>query len=110
MTGTVSPIAQRVAFKLDGAIAFEALLLTRLAQLPATRRQEWLRGLLVRGFERECLSLRAIQRDEQKHAKPPPTEAMAVEPPAAPQASSARPIAGNVDNVVSFASLRKVIG
>lgn len=104
MKATVSPIAQRIAFKLDGAMPFEALILTRRAQIPAGRREEWLRGLLLQGFQHECEALQSIQRDEQNHAKPSPIEATALQVP------PAKPVMVMPCNVVSFAALRKVIG
>jgi len=110
MKATVASIAQRIALELDGAIAFEALILTRLAQLPTTRHQEWLRGLLVRGFQRECRGLRSIQHEQANSTKAPPREAIVIEQSSALQASPAMPIPCSSDNVVSFAALRKVIG
>lgn len=120
MKATVSPIAQRIALQLDGAMPFEALILTRHAQLPASRQQEWLRGLLVRGFECECRALRAIQGEEQDGATAPPTAAIAVVPASVSEARPAPPtparpmrarrMPGDSDKVVSLASLRKVIG
>ena len=44
----------RVVLQLDPRIALEAIILTRLDRIPKTRRQEWLRGLLVQGFRIEC--------------------------------------------------------
>jgi len=110
MKATVASIAQRIALELDGAIAFEALILTRWAQLPIARRQEWLRGLLVRGFQRECRVLRSIQHEQANSTKAPPREAIAVEQLSTPRASPATPIPCISDNVVSFAALREVIG
>ena len=48
----------RVVIQLDPRVALEAILLNRLERIPATRRQEWLRGLLVQGFRAECQALR----------------------------------------------------
>ncbi len=45
---------QRLYLQLDPRMAFEALILQRLARIPTGRRQEWLRGLLVQGFLDEC--------------------------------------------------------
>jgi hypothetical protein len=39
-------------------VALEAILMNRLERLPLSRRQEWLRGLLVQGFRAECQALR----------------------------------------------------
>ena len=125
MKQTVSPIAQRIALKLDLGMAFEALILNRLVRLPDTRRQEWLRGLLVRGFQSECGALRKLQRHGQSGAYLPPKKQNAVvhrslsavshqtllplqdTPPQAEHAASDRQ---KVGGRVSFAALRKVIG
>jgi len=55
----------RVAIQLDPRVALEAILLNRLERIPATRRQEWLRGLLLQGFRAECQALR-FAPDEAK--------------------------------------------
>ena len=60
---------QRVALQLDPRIALEAIILNRLERIPAARRQEWLRSLLVQGFRLECLALRGVSEDlEQRPA------------------------------------------
>ena len=53
----------RVTVQLDPRLALEAILLNRLARLPTTRRQEWLRSLLVQGFRSECQALRGVSED-----------------------------------------------
>ena len=53
----------RVVVQLDPRIALEAILLSRLDRIPATRRQEWLRGLLMLGFRAECQTLRSTSED-----------------------------------------------
>ncbi|PLX61077.1 hypothetical protein [Sedimenticola selenatireducens] len=53
----------RIALQLDPRVALEALVLNRLERIPAPRRQEWLRGLLIQGFRYECQTLRVV-RDE----------------------------------------------
>jgi hypothetical protein len=50
----------RLVIYLDTRIALEAVLLNRQERLPAARRQEWLRGLLVQGFFDECQALRGV--------------------------------------------------
>jgi hypothetical protein len=49
----------RIVLHLDPRIALEEIILNRRERIPATRRQEWLRGLLVQGFLSECQSLRS---------------------------------------------------
>ena len=125
MKTTVSPISQSIVLRLDVAIAFEALILNRLRRLPKTRREEWLRGLLVKGFQRECRALRDVQRDWRTGIKLPPknqdtsahrlvstvkhhaTVAQRTLDRPAEHASSA---AQHANNTVSFGALRKVIG
>ena len=60
----------RVAVQLDTRIALEAIILNRRERIPATRRQEWLRGLLVQGFCAECQALRGAS-DDAKHRQTP---------------------------------------
>ena len=55
--------AHRVVLQLDPRIALEAIILNRLERIPTTRRQEWLRGLLVQGFRSECQALRGVPDD-----------------------------------------------
>ena len=55
--------AHRVVLQLDPRIALEAIILNRVERIPATRRQEWLRGLLVQGFRSECQALRGVPGD-----------------------------------------------
>ena len=54
---------QRIAMQLDPRITLEAIILDRLERIPKTRRQEWLRGLLVQGFRSECQALRGASDD-----------------------------------------------
>ncbi len=54
---------QRIVLQLDSRIALEAIILNRLERIPPTRRQEWLRGLLVQGFRSECQALRGASDD-----------------------------------------------
>ena len=125
MNRPVSPISQRIALKLDVGMAFEALILNRLARLPNTRRQEWLRGLLVQGFQSECRALRKLQRDGQAGANAPPQKQNATahrslpmvthqapipQQKTTPQAERAGTDTQKSGNRVSFAALRKVIG
>jgi hypothetical protein len=56
----------RVVLQLDLRIALEAIILNRLERIPATRRQEWLRGLLVQGFRSECQALRSAPDDARR--------------------------------------------
>ena len=48
----------RIVLHLNTRMALEAIILNRLEMIPQTRRQEWLRGLLVQGFRLECQALR----------------------------------------------------
>ena len=60
---TKSNPRHRIVLQLDERIALEAIILNRRERIPATRRQEWLRGLLVQGFRSECQALRGAPDD-----------------------------------------------
>ena len=106
----------RVVLHLDLRIALEAILVNRLERIPATRRQEWLRGLLIHGFRSECQALRGAPDD----VKPRPTAAftswMASEmqksvslPASEPAVVKVKPSHANAASK-PFAALGKVIG
>jgi len=59
---------QRIAIHLDSRVALEAVLLNRHACLPAARRQEWVRGLLMQGFRDECQALKATPDSGMRHS------------------------------------------
>ena len=124
MKATVTPINRRITLQLDVAFAFEALILNRLRRLPKTRCEDWLRGLLVQGFQRECRVLRKLQRAgqtgrdatwTQNVASHPYVSAARVQSPLSPRETNpeTKPAvikAQHSGNTVSFAALRKVIG
>ena len=124
MKATVSPISQRIAFKLDLSIAFEALILNRLMRVPESRRKEWLRGLLVQGFQSECRALRKLQRIGQPGAEVPWNKNVAAhQSVSASNHQSSRPRSNTsttpdlgadkaltISNTASLAELQKVIG
>ena len=51
---------RRIVIHLDTRVALEAVLINRQACLPAARRQEWLRRLLLQGFYDECQALSGV--------------------------------------------------
>ena len=51
----------RLVIHLDTRVALESVLHNRQAYLPAARRQEWLRRLLMQGFYDEYQTLRGVQ-------------------------------------------------
>ncbi len=124
MKATVTPINQRITLQLDVAFAFEALILNRLRRLPKTRCEEWLRGLLVQGFQRECRAIRKLQRAGRTGRNATPSQNIVTHPyvsaaehqspmpqaKADPGTRSAVIKAQHCGNTVSFAALRKVIG
>ncbi len=57
---------QRIVVHLDPRMALEAIILNQLERLPTTRRQEWLRGLLVQGFRAECLVRRGVMEERER--------------------------------------------
>ncbi len=56
----------RVVLQLDPRIALEAIILNRLERIPTSRRQEWLRGLLVQGFRSECQAVRGAPEETKR--------------------------------------------
>jgi hypothetical protein len=68
-----------VVLHLDLRIAMEAVILNRLECLPRSRRQEWLRGLLVDGFRAECQALRGAAADAARRPTSAFTHRMAGE-------------------------------
>jgi hypothetical protein len=50
---------QRLDITLDTRIPLEAMILNRLQRLPQRRRKDWLRGLLLTGFNTECQVIKA---------------------------------------------------
>ena len=102
----------RVAFQLDTRIALEAIILNRLQRIPESRRQEWLRGLLVQGFRQECQALRGTADERQK----PVAMAFAYKPEDAMKTSSVNPVVAPITPPAGsgadkpFAALGKVIG
>jgi hypothetical protein len=108
--------AHRVVLQLDPRIALEAIILNRLERIPTTRRQEWLRGLLVQGFRSECQVLRGASDDAKRRPAPAFKNRMAGES----QKSGNHPgkelatakVKSSQANVASkpFAALGKVIG
>ena len=78
---------QRLVLHLDLRITLEAIILNRVECIPATRRQEWLRGLLVQGFRSEFQALRGAQDDENRS----PTTAFTIWRAGGPPKSASRP-------------------
>lgn len=106
----------RIVLQLDPRIALEAIILNRLERIPTTRRQEWLRGLLVQGFRAECQALRGAPDD----AKSRPTIAFKNQmtgeakktvslPEPGPAVVTVKPSQANMASK-PFAALGKVIG
>jgi len=110
MSRPVTPLAGRIALHLDFAVAFEALLLNRLEQMPAGRREEWLRGLLVRGFLSECESLKSVAApaSHRGHARAPARTCVPADSRPAEVAEQPKPATG--EPIVTFADLQRVIG
>lgn len=123
MTAPSRTAKRRMSLTLDVAMPFDALILTRLLSLPPARRQEWLRGLLIQGFQAECRLLRELD-GECGALKPAVPDGGATTTPvprennltgtrhgAGPQERGARAAERRTAGVeVSLAMLRKVIG
>jgi hypothetical protein len=107
---------RRLVLHLDLRISLEAVILNRFECLPATRRQEWLRGLLVQGFLVECQGLRGATGDiAQSPAPEVPRMRVAeskqyISPPASrPAVAMSVPLLAKMGSK-PFAALGKVIG
>ena len=106
----------RIVLQLDERIALEAIILNRLERLPAVRRQEWLRGLLVQGFRSECQTLRGAPDDAQRRSATAFKNRMVGESQKSGSHPEPKPAVVKVGpsqaNVASkpFAALGKVIG
>lgn len=105
--------SRRLVLKLDGSMTFEALILNRFAQLPDSRREAWLRGLLIEGFKSECRTAREFQADslanpsESAHRPPPEPRRLS----AGSAATPCHPVATSpADRPVTVATLRRMIG
>lgn len=125
MKANASSVGQLIELRLDLAFAFEALILKRLRRLPGCRREEWLRGLLVKGFQSECGSLRHLQRDARASSQAPSNQQLATMPApisivqhqasasgrrfSRPAAKASR-AAQHTNNAAPLAALRQVIG
>ena len=104
----------RVVLQLDPRIALEAIILNRLERIPTTRRQEWLRGLLVQGFRSECQTLRGAPGDVKRSPTMVFKNRMAGELPKTvslpePELGVVKPSQAKQDSK-PFAALGKVIG
>ncbi|MCB1753498.1 MAG: hypothetical protein KDI74_17435 [Gammaproteobacteria bacterium] len=105
----------RLTLQLDSRIALEAIILNRIERVPARRRQEWLRGLLVQGFRAECQLLRTTVVERENSQPMAFSRWLAVDSPGQPQhpppkASSAAPTATSTTHGKPFAGLGRVIG
>ena len=106
----------RVTIQLDPRVALESVLLNRHRQLPVSRRQEWLRGLLVQGFRSETETLRGTSDDTKRDSTMAFTNWMprspcqpAGLPESAPAVVRAEPVPANA-GTKPFAALCKVMG
>ncbi|MCW4235309.1 MAG: hypothetical protein N0E58_03455 [Candidatus Thiodiazotropha endolucinida] len=84
--------------------------------MPANRRQEWLRGLLVQGFRSEIESLRGTSDDTKRDSTAAFTKSMPRSPrrtaglfESAPAVAKAEPISAK-EGTKPFAALGKVMG
>lgn len=105
----------RFTLQLDARIALEAIILNRIERVPARRRQEWLRGLLVQGFRAECLLLRTTAVEREKDQSIAFSRWLTGGSPrrsqhSPPTASLAAPIETPGTNGKPFAGLGRVIG
>ena len=115
MAKSRSQCGSRITLQLDTRIALEAIILNRIERIPARRRQEWLRGLLVQGFRAECRLLRTAGV-ERENSQPMGFSRWLAEDSAGqfqqspPTASPATPTAAPASHAKPFAGLGRVIG
>ena len=109
-------LRHRIVLQLDIRIALEAIILNRLERIPTTRRQEWLRGLLVQGFRSECQALRGTPDEAKRRPTMAFKNRMTGElpktvslPEQAPVVVKGKPAQANAASK-PFAALGKVIG
>jgi hypothetical protein len=108
----------KISFVLNDSIALEALILNRLATLPASRKNGWLQSLLVRGFCEECAEIQALQQGSNDNSRyipkmSPTTQAAGHEKAAAPaQKARNKPDTADrtTDEPVALSSLKAVVG
>lgn len=116
---------QPIVLQLARTDPFEALILNELERRPAARQEEWLRRLLVLGFQCECRALQVIESHgyrtpdagiatETQAPRPDlaaVTDAPMSPPPPAPPSPEAPDIAESTTTErAAFAALKKVIG
>ena len=112
-----------IVLQLVRANPFEALILNELERRPAARQEEWLRSLLVQGFQCECRALQLIE----SHGNRTPEAGVATEahvqrldragdapmsppPPASPSPEAPDVVEAATTERAAFAALQKVIG
>ena len=115
MARSRSAWGSRITLQLDSRIALEAIILNRIERVPARRRQEWLRGLLVQGFRAECQLLRTTVVERENSQPMAFSRWLAVDSPGQPQFSlstalSVPPTAALTTHGKPFAGLGRVIG
>jgi len=105
----------RIVVQLDPRVALEAIIINRFERIPTTRRQEWLRGLLVQGFRSECLALRGVSEKREHGSVSAFTQWLAGESPRSVtsktelQSLQTRSVQAKAEGK-PFAALAKVIG
>ncbi|MCB1760551.1 MAG: hypothetical protein KDI68_12325 [Gammaproteobacteria bacterium] len=115
MARSRSAWGSRITLQLDSRIALEAIILNRIERVPARRRQEWLRGLLVEGFRAECQLLRTTAAERENGTPIAFSRWLSADSPrrsqhSPPTASSAKPIANRTAKGKPFVGLGRVIG
>lgn len=61
--------SQRFCLRLDSEFLLERLILERLAQVPKSRRPEWLRSLLISGFLSEGRAYREVGQQRKRRGQ-----------------------------------------
>jgi len=105
---------RRLVLHLDLRITLEAHILNQMNCMPATRRQEWVRRLLVQGFLAECQALPGPPGRTVRRPAPPLTRERVVESKQtirSPASAVTKQVRSPIDpDAKPFAALGKVIG
>ena len=102
----------RVGLQLSTSVPLEAMVVLRLHQLAKSRRNDWLRSLVVRGFINECEELRQLNGEALHHKSIPgvATPLRVVTPSSHATPKSETNPATPADKPLTLSALKGVVG
>jgi hypothetical protein len=108
----------QIKLVLNDSIALDALVLNRLATLPASRKNAWLQSLLIKGFCEECAEIQALQEETVEGSRyipseSPTSQASGHEKTSAPPKKArneSETVGPPTDQPVAMSSLKAVVG